>query len=387
MQGKHRHPIVHALATLERNWLRHRLAHCVDWLPLVSPEEGCTAIIGVCSRLPQVLLANLRCLAAVRWPALKRVILVVDCEQAHFPAEIQHEIETTYAALNPDFFYYSPAQSALAEKLKLPFVYSWLSWCIGLKYTTTEHVLFHDYDALLLGRATADRYAAFIRTKARVQGIAWYKSNGIEASDQLATTFEAFMQTSWLRSAQPIALFNKLRVFGNRSIDFDTTLDLQHTRLSPSERTIEPMSQQQLVHPSQMIHQYTMFRRNPGARLPSFSIPMIPFFSYLGGASDAIAKATSALELSPRGAVYLLADDTLINLSELDTTQVDWVLKQIVEACLALSIAPDFQIHTYGSALYRVVGANPGEIWKGDFADAQRAWINIASLNRRNQSK
>ena len=133
-----------------------------------------------------------------------------------------------------------------------------------------------------------------------------------------------------------------------------------------------------MVHPSQMIHQYTMFRRSPGAALPCSSIPMIPFFSYLSGRSANIERATQMLQHTRRENMDLLGDGTRINFSKLDTTQTDWVLKNIVQACIALSIAPDERIYAYGEALYRIVGAPANDIWRGDFTDKQRAWISAA---------
>ena len=114
-------------------------------------------------------------------------------------------------------------------------------------------MLFHDYDALVFGHALAERYNTFVTSGAKVQGVSWYQGNGIETKDHLATTFEAFMDTTWLRSSKPLALFNKVRSVQGRSIDFDTTLDLQHRTLVLSERAIVPMCLPELVHPSQMI--------------------------------------------------------------------------------------------------------------------------------------
>ena len=379
MKGKHRNRLVHAFAAIARDRLRARIASSMNWSALVTPQEGCTAIVGVCSRLPRVLIANLKCLANVKWPALKRVLLVVDCERQGFPPEIEQETLSRYAELKPEFFYYSAEQSALAETLKLPFVYSWLSWCIALRHTVTSTVLFHDYDALLLTQAIADRYETFTHSNAKIQGISWYQANGLEKNDRLATTFEAFISTAWLRSFPPVELFNKLRVVDNRSIDFDTTLDLQHRKLRPHERTIAPMSQQDLVHPSQMIHQFTMFRRHPGAPLPCFSIPMIPFFNYVGGDQQAIVRATEALKFGQREKAVLLSDTTQINFALLDVKQVDWALKQIVQTCVSQDLKPNKAIYAYGEELYRTVKAKPELVWRGDFTGAQRAWINQAS--------
>ncbi len=378
MKGKHKSWLVHSLATLDRERLRFKIADAVRWEPLREVGAGCTVIIGACSKLPDVLPANLRCLNDARWPDLKQVIIVVDCIKDTFRYTLD-QIKTSCPNLSVELFFYSPAQSALADALQLPFVYSWLSWCIALKYATTRHVLFHDYDALVLGSKLGERYRSFDADGAKVQGIRWYQGNGIEASDQLATTFEAFMDTAWLRSFAPIQLFNKIRLIKGRSIDCDTTLDIQRRSLRPEQKRIISMELDELVHPSQMICQYTMFQCSPAALMPCFSIPMIPFFYYLSGRTEAIDVAKRALGRGSVKDVELLGDGTRFNLSMLNVAQVDWLLKQIVQACVSLKIAPDPRIHSYGQSLYGTVGAPNEAIWKGDFTDQQRNWIENAT--------
>jgi hypothetical protein len=139
------------------------------------------------------------------------------------------------------------------------------------------------------------------------------------------------------------------------------------------------MKLEELVHPSQTIHQYTMFRRSQAAALPCFAIPMIPFFRYLSGRYEAIGHAILELTFGERDDLNLLGDGTRINLSRLEIAHVDWSLKQIVQVCLALSLEPDHKIYSYGQALYRIVGSPAGEIWRGDFTDQQRIWINAAA--------
>ncbi|HEX5472875.1 MAG TPA: hypothetical protein VFW73_13370, partial [Lacipirellulaceae bacterium] len=327
MKGKFKNPLIHVAAALRRERLRGKVAGLVEWKRLPESDRGCTAIIGVCSKLPDVLLANLRFLNASKWPELKRVIAVVDCLPAPSWEKLAEEVTARFPDLNLEFLYYAPEQFAFAESVKLPYVYAWLSWCIALKHTRTSHVFFHDYDALLLDGSLGERYSNFVNSRSKVQGISWYQYNGVEIEDHVATTFEAFMDTAWLRSSPSVELFNKLRVIRGRSVDFDITLNLQYTTLCEGERTIMPMSLEQLVHPSQMIHQYTMFRRSPAAALPCFSIPMIPFFSWLAGCRDSLARATQVLRSGDRENLDLLGDGTRVNLPQLTIRQVTRLLK------------------------------------------------------------
>jgi hypothetical protein len=375
MQGKHNKLSTYALALAYREWLRWQLRGIVNWSPLESAEPGCTAVVGVCSRLPGVLDANLKCLNTSRWPGLRGVIAVVDGTESALPEGLASRVAKSYPDLNIRFLYYSRERAELAERLRLPYVFSWLSWCIGIRAVTTEHLLLHDYDALVLGGTLRDRHVIFAQSGSKAQGIAWYQVNGVEPQDQLVTTFEAFFDTAWLRSLRPLDLFNKLRIKDGRSIDFDTTLDAQDRYLSRDQRSTVPMNLDELVHPSQMIHQYTMFRRQPNAPLPCFSIPMIPFFSYLSGNHEVLERAIQAISGGRQSGLDLVGDGTIFNLSRLDTVTVDWVLKQMVQGLVALGMDSDSRIYDYGTALYRLVRAADTDIWKGDFTASQRAWI------------
>lgn len=381
MEGKYRGVVSLSGAWLVREWRRFGLKNLINWTPLSNPEEGCTAIIGMCSRLPHVLTANLRCLYAARWPALRRVVITVDATERNFPFDLKI-LQDQYPEWELQVLHYSERQSAVAEKLKLPYVYSWMSWCIALAAVRTRHVLIHDYDALVLGECLARRYREFASSPAKIQGIQWYQVNGLEGEeDRLATTFEAFVDASWVRSLQPIDIFNKIGVKNGRTVDYDTLLHAQDSLLSPEQRTCVPMELGELVHPSQMIHQYTMFRRHPGKPLPCFSMPMLPFFSYLSGNRNALADAAKSLESDPRDAIDLAGNGTPMNLTTLELPTVDWVLKQMVQAASSLGITPDPELFRYGQALYKHVNAPKEAWWKGDFDVAHRLWIDRARLS------
>lgn len=373
MQGKHSSIFKHAAAWLYRERVRHQLSSLVAWEPLDDPEPGCTAIIGMCSRLPRVLGANLRCLIAARWPELRRIVIAVDATREAFPLD-ERELMSTYPGIEIKVVHYSPEQSRYAEGIKLPFVYSWMSWSIALAEVTTRDVLIHDYDALVFGQTLRRRYEEFVRSDATMQGVSWYAVNGLQAADRLATTFEAFARASWLRSLPPVSLFNKIGMKDGRSIDYDTTLHIQDRLLRPEQRTCMPMDLDELVHPSQMIHQYTMFRKFPGRSLPSFSMPMLPLFAALAGKPEAFDDAARSLRTAERDAVDLAGDGTPMNLQQLGVPQVNWTLKQMVQAVLLLELPANPALANYGDALYDHVGATR-EQRVGDFTPPQAAWL------------
>jgi len=376
MQGKHSSIIKHGAAWLYRERVRHQLSSLVSWSPLTEPASGCTAIIGMCSRLPQVLGANLRCLVAARWPELQRIVIAVDATREAFPLA-EADLLAMAPGLEIKVVHYSEEQSRYAENVKLPFVYSWMSWSIALAEVRTRDVLIHDYDALVFGDTLRSRYMEFLRSGATIQGVSWYAVNGLAAEDRLVTTFEAFVQTSWLRSLPPVSLFNKIGIKDGRSIDYDTTLHIQDRLLRPEQRTCMPMNLDELVHPSQMIHQYTMFRKFPGQPLPSFSMPMLPLFATLSGNVDAFDKAILSLGSALRDAVDLAGDGTHMNLQQLGIPQVAWTLKQMIQAAMMLGMPPNPALMNYGKALYDHVGA-PQDQRQGDFTEPQREWIRLS---------
>ncbi len=377
LDGKYKNWIYYIYAKVQRELLRTRIRNVVKWSHLGDKEQesGYSILIGMASKLPSILRANLICIGRHLATPPRQVLIVVDNVEGSLPEGFETSVAKDFPDLRIKFLYYSLKQSLMAERIKLPFVYSWLSWCIGFKEARTKHVLIHDYDALILGEALWKRYERFSHGDSAIQGISWYTVNGFTENDHLATTFEAFVDLFWIRSFPPIMLFNKVGILGDRSVDYDTLLDMQQNYLEKTKRSIVPMSLHDLVHPSQMIHQYTMFRKKPGAQLPSWSIIMIPFFNYLGGDKNALTTAGQAIQNSGENAVNLLGDGVIINFSTLKIDNVDWALKQMVEVLLRLGESPSRALIDYGIVLYNLVHATESEIWKGDFTDEQRTWI------------
>lgn len=377
VQGKFRSWPVLAAHYLHREVVRFRLRNAVTWPSSAPPlADGCTAIIGMCHRLPGVMLSNLKCLRAASWPELQHIVVAVDGPAGCVSDTLERQmLDLSTPELTIEIHYYSKEQAALATSLELPFVYSWMSWSIALAHCRTRYALVQDYDALVFGDTLRRRYEEMVRSGAAIQGIRWYQGNGIEPRDHLATTFEAFVDVAWLRAQPPLAAFHKVSFVDGASRDYDTMLHLQHVHTPAERRTTMAMPEESLVHPSQMIHQYTMFRRNPGAVQPCGSLPMIPLFEFLSGDAAAIGRAAGRLAGSSRKVYRFLGDDTDVNLTELKLAHVEWILKQMAHACLSMHVPPLGDVFLYGEALYEVIGvAAPGR-WVGDFTGAQRSWL------------
>jgi hypothetical protein len=329
--------------------------------------------------MPYVLGGNLSCLDKNKGDVLKEVIITVDAEKGALASGFEDDIIQKFPRLKITFLYYNRQQAEFTAKVNDPYIYSWLSWGTCMNHVRTKTVLIHDYDALMLsGKALEKRYHAFIKSGAKIQGITWCKINGFEANDHLATTFEAFLDVNWIRSFSPVMGYNRVGLLKGRKVDYDTYLDIQANHTPENQRTIIPMSEEELVHPSQMITQYMRFRNSPGKALPCFSVIMTPFFYFLSGQENAITNATQALKQENPERVNLLSDGVLINLSQLETKAVDFMLKLMIQVLVTHKKSPYQALIDYGTALYKACKTPEEQIWVGDFTDAQREWIEAA---------
>ncbi|HAI67798.1 MAG TPA: hypothetical protein DCM38_00005 [Gammaproteobacteria bacterium] len=369
------------IAKVHKNFKRRQISKLFSWQPLPELETGCTAIMAMCSRMPYVLGGNLSCLDQNKGDVLKEVLITVDAEKGALASGFEDDIIQKFPRLKITFLYYNRQQAEFTAKVNDPYIYSWLSWGTCMNHVRTKTVLIHDYDALILsGKALEKRYHAFIKSGAKIQGITWCQINGFEANDHLATTFEAFLDVNWIRSFSPVRGYNRVGLLKGHKVDYDTYLDIQANHTPENQRTIIPMSEEELVHPSQMITQYMRFRNSPGKALPCNAVTMIPFFHFISGQENAIINATQALQLGNLEYVDLLSDGVIFNFSQLDTKAVDFMLKLMVQALIGLGMKPFKEFIDYGTALYKVCKTPAEQIWVGDFTSAQREWIKSTSL-------
>jgi len=378
MKEKYKTWVHFLIAYLYRNFNRLRLANLVSWDDNSELKEGCTVILGMCSKLPYVLPANLKCLSLARWPDLKKIIIVVDAIKGSLPESFEKNIINQCPHLNIQFAYYDEKQQSLANRLTLPYVFSWLSWAIALNKCQTKVAFIHDYDALILDNALERRYKKFIESKVAIQGVSWYSTNGIIPDDKLASTFEAFIDVNWIKSFNPIKMINQVGLLCGRRVDFDTLLDIQANYTLVNKRTIVEMDFEELVHPTQMIHQYTVFRKFPGKPSGCSALTMIPFFYYFSGKKEYLKIAEKNIRDSKSKNLDLLSDGCIMNFSLLPASEVDKMLKNMVQVCLKLKIEPFKDLIDYGESLYLLSGASGKEMWSADFNAAQQEWIRLA---------
>ncbi len=368
----------YVLAYGYRELTRLRLSRIVSWQKRDRLEDGCTVVLGLCSMLPQVLMANLECLERAIWPEFKELIIAVDSKEGVLEQTYVDTVLDRYKKLNPRFVYYNEKQYQLAEKYKLPWVYCWLSWVVGMNESKTKHVLIHDYDALILSDVLQKRYQRFVEEKSVMQGVSWYWTHGIVESDRLAATFEAFVDMEWVRRFHPIRMINQVGTLHGRRVDFDILTEMQAHASEESQRGIYSVGAQDMAHPTQMIHQYTVFRKAPGSKNYSASLIMIPFFQYLSGYKDVLKKTIALVRANPSKVFELLGDGVLVNFELLLPVHVDEMMKLMVQTCLKLKMEPFKDLVDYGAAFYALSGVSEDKRWMNEFDISQREWVKKA---------
>jgi hypothetical protein len=211
-----------------------------------------------------------------------------------------------------------------------------------------------------------------------MQGVSWYHAQGILPEDRLATTFEAFISAEWLRKFKPIRAMNQVGVLNGRRVDFDILTEMQAHGAETSERDVSEMGFEDLVHPSQMIHQYTVYRKFPGKAWCCSALTMIPFFYYLSGEKESFKTAIQKIYAARDKKTDLLDDACLINFSWLTSSEVDKMLKNMVQVCVKHNVAPFKDLVDYGKALYEFTGTPERDFWKGTFDASHKRWIETA---------
>jgi len=375
MKGKYKNIFLYLLSFFNRELLRFRLSKLIRWRDKEELKPGCSIIIGMCHLLPEIILANLKCLEKFLWKEVDEIIVVVDSIKGCLSDDLVDKARALCGDVSIEFCYYTKKQADVSEKIKLPYVFAWLSWVIGVAKCKNKTFLIHDYDALIIDNSLSLRYQQFIFDSAYMQGIKWYEGNGINATDKLATTFEAFVSKEWVIKYKPIMMFHKIAIFNGVSKDYDILLYMQEFYSPIENRKKYEMSETSLMHPSQMIHQYTMFRRDPNIAQPCYSFILIPFFEWLAGKNEMLIKTTKRIKERDGSLVDILGTGINYNLIKLNKSHVDWGLKQILQVCVSMEIEPNEDILNYGDALYSIVDEYYIDLWEGDFTTEQVLWL------------
>lgn len=198
----------------------------VRWEQQTEPVPGYTVVIACMKALAPVAIANLRLCARQSSPRLYEILLVFDCTREEIPPLVEEAVVETAKSVRVRLIGYNRRQHWVAATFNWGWVYSWLSWSLGLACSRTRAVLIHDLDALPAAPGLFDgMFERWEEHKAEFCGIRHYIGNGITPEMELVTTFELMVDASFLRRTfRPFDLFNKLMLVSSRLVDFDTML-------------------------------------------------------------------------------------------------------------------------------------------------------------------
>lgn len=311
-----------------RAGMQTRLLGLVSWQSLSSPSPGYTVVIAAMHRLWPVLVANLQLIARMDLTGMREVVVVFDCEEQEIPRVVRDQIaDLAGRGLKVRLMGYTAKQAAVARSIQWGWVYSWMSWCIGIGSASTRWVLLHDLDALPIDEKLFQHLAQTAqRHDVQFQGARFYAGCGVVADMGLVTTFEMVLDAQWLRGhSVPYDGFNKVRIVDGRSVDFDTFLSVQ--RRAPRRR-VEPIAEHQLVHPSQLVCQYTDHIAGRRDRTsPINRLPILAYFMRLGDPSSDLNTLASGIADPERESVLLWGKP--LNIGSIPPETWAWMEKQI----------------------------------------------------------
>jgi len=309
---------------LRRRLLTRSLEGLVEWSPLKDPKPGYTIVIGCVTDLAGIALANLAALERCDLTECTELLLVFDRPLAE--VHVLNDLPESLGGTPVRVLGYDTAQARTSRRIGWGWVYSWMSWSIGVGAARTRAVCLHDLDAMPLSRSLFERlFEEFERSGATFQGVRPYSGNGFVETDGFVTTYEMVLDACALRErARAIEAFSR---FGRREgawVDYDTFLYLQE-RLGG--RHLFEVEAEELFHPSQLLCQFTDHLNDPD-RLPpgGGNLALLAYLLHLGGESAQLEAAQRALEA---GGTTILVGPRELDLSELPSEKLDWQRTQV----------------------------------------------------------
>lgn len=336
---------------ISRSAMKAVLAPLVRWDRMSAPDAGYTVVIAAMHRLMPVARANLTCLARQKLQNCRQLVLVFDCPAGQVPTDLADNFRRAHPGVDVAVLGYSPVQTRVARAFDWGWVYAWMSWSIGLAHAQTRHAMLHDFDALLLNAgAVEDRYAAALERQAEYVGVRHYFGNGIAPSDGLVTTFQLMLDVAHVRERhRPIDLFNHVGQFNGRWVEFDTFL---YAQSRGGTKSVLDIPESDMVHPSQMICQYTDFMVRPW-RLPDRNnLLMFPYYAFVGGDAGPIISVTRGLG-SGSPSVELFGKQA--DVSRLPPEHFTWLADQVERCERSLVGANRPEAQAFAAALRRRV--------------------------------
>jgi len=359
-QGKYKTWRAYYSARALRFLLRRLISRLARWEPISDPAPGYSLVVACHHRFPEMLIASLRLLVKQDLTHMDRLFVAFDSTRDDRLVTAENQMRLEFPQLRPHFLYQSPSQARFLRLIAWGWVDCWLSYCKGIGAVKTRHVMLHDMDAMLLRpNIIEERYSAICERGDHYIGYRWYTGAGVEESDQLAFIVELMLDAAFLRDQfRPLDLFNHVVFYNKKTVDLDTLLYPQATA---GRRSVVPISSEDMVHPSQVISQFTyLANREDYVPPPENNLFFIPYFLHLAGESGILEETTESLLLSdPRKIPFL---GRCMDMSQLSITHYRWIIKQIIrlENAVAGSLRP--VVRRYCEAIGSRCSSQPNDV-------------------------
>lgn len=299
---------------LRRAPLHFLIRNTVQWKPLLDPAPGYTVVMGCMKSLVPIAIANLALCARQACPGMHELLMVFDCPPEEIPAEVIRAAEDASGSIRVRLLGYNRHQYRIARLINWGWVYCWMSWAVAIAEVRTRAVIVHDLDALPLEPGLFEQlHDQWVEEGAEFCGIHPYLSHGITEEMGLVATYEMVLDAGFVRQRfRPFDLYNRLLLVDGRVIDYDTMLFVQLT----ARRALRPIEESQFVHPSQLICNYNdLVAGRSHFRGRSNTLPMLPYYFYLGGEGSQLASVGAQLAAgeTPADRIQLLGHDLYID--------------------------------------------------------------------------
>lgn len=349
MQGKYRTKTRFFTAKLKRLPVRAVLSQAASWKPLPNPEPGYTIILGNYAPLSEILLANFRMLQKQDLSNAREIIVVTDRPKSELPVPIERLATDGFPQLPLRFIYYNRLERRVFSTIGWAWTYCWKSWCMAIAQARTKFAIIHDMDAMLL-RADIfeERYRIIKEGQHQYVGVGTYEGNGILTDDFLVLTWEMIFDVQYVREHfKPLDLFNQICAIDGRTMDMDCFLWAQSRGGS---RRVATVSEHDMVHPSQVITQYT-YLLNQRRYIPPLynNLPIIPYFYLLAGQTEPMRQFKEDLDANSATGARLFGHH--VDLSRITRGHVDWLEKQAGRLEHAIEGAVRDEVREYFAAL------------------------------------
>jgi hypothetical protein len=244
-------------------------------------------------------------------------------------------------------------QARVLDAIGWGWAYAWLSWCLGVAATRSRYAVLHDLDLLTLDDQFLEkRFAAIRERDLQYLGMDRFAFNGFTEADNLMASNEMMLDAAFVRAHfAPIDLFSHAGLYRGRRVCFDLTLHAQSRAGRGGHMGYRVM---EMVHPNQMICQFTALCRGRGVRATAHTtLLLLPYYFFLAGDDGPMGQLIASLGVSA-SAVRLCGQ--MLDLSGVAGAQVRTLAEMAYQAERALRGEVDPRVADYFGKLERFAG-------------------------------